>query len=57
VKYAWIKGHRDLYPVMVMCHVLKVARSGYYSSVDRKSSPRALRRLKEALEAIPGFNE
>jgi putative transposase len=46
VKYAWIKEHRDSYPVNVMCRVLKVARSGYYISVDRKPSPRALRTAK-----------
>jgi putative transposase len=43
VKYAWIKEHCDSYPVKVMCHVLKVGRSGYYTSVDRKPPPRALR--------------
>jgi len=46
VKYAWIYEHRDSFPVSVMCEVLKVSRSGYYSSVDRPSSPRAVRQEK-----------
>jgi putative transposase len=54
VKYAWISEHRDSYPVKVMCRVLKVARSGYYTSVDRKPSPRALRTAKihQAVERV-----
>jgi len=35
VKYAWIDEHRDSYPVAVMCDVLNVSTSGYYSSLDR----------------------
>jgi putative transposase len=46
VKYAWIYEHRDSFPVSVMCDVLKVSRSGYYSSVDRPASPRAVRQEK-----------
>jgi putative transposase len=54
VKYAWISEHRDSYPVKVMCRVLKVGRSGYYSSVDRKPPPRALRTatIHEAVEYV-----
>jgi putative transposase len=54
VKYAWISEHRDSYPVKVMCRVLKVARSGYYTSVDRKPPPRALRTAKihQAVERV-----
>jgi putative transposase len=44
VKYAWIREHRDSYPVAVMCEVLDVSKSGYYSSIDRPPSPRARRR-------------
>ncbi len=46
MKYAWIHEHRDSFPVSAMCDVLKVSRSGYCSSVDRKPSPRAVRRQK-----------
>jgi putative transposase len=43
VKYAWIKEHRGSFPVAIMCDVLKVSPSGYYASLDRAPSPRALR--------------
>lgn len=43
MKYAWIHEYRDSFPVAVMCEVLKVSRSGYYSSIDRKPAPRSVR--------------
>jgi putative transposase len=43
VKYAWIREHRDSFPVAVMCEVLDVSKSGYYAAADRPPSPRALR--------------
>ena len=46
MKYAWISEHRDSYPVKTLCRVLKVSRSGYYTSVGRKPSPRAQRTAK-----------
>jgi len=54
VKYAWISKHRDLYPVKALCRVLKVSRSGYYTSVGRKPSPRAQRTAKihQAVERV-----
>jgi hypothetical protein len=30
MKYAWIQEHRDSYPVVAMCEVLRVSPSGYY---------------------------
>jgi putative transposase len=44
MKYAWIHEHRDSFPVTAMCRVLKVSRSGYYCSVGRRPSARAVRR-------------
>lgn len=43
MKYAWIHEHRDSFPVNVMCELLEVSRSGYYSWIDREPSPRAVR--------------
>lgn len=46
MKYAWIRKHRDSFPIAVMCDVLDVSASGYYASMDRAPSPRALRRAR-----------
>jgi putative transposase len=43
VKYAWIREHRDSFPVAVLCQVLEVSTSGYYAALDREPSPRAVR--------------
>jgi len=43
VKYAWIKNHRDSFPVKTMCRVLHVSSSGYYSWLKGRRSPRAER--------------
>lgn len=44
MKYAWIAEHRDSYPIVLMCRLLDVSKSGYYDSVDRAPSSRAKRR-------------
>lgn len=46
MKYAWIHEHRDLFGVALMCDVLDVSRSGYYASIERPPSPRALRQQR-----------
>lgn len=43
MKYAWIREHRDSFPVAVLCEVLEVSTSGYYAWLDRPPSPRAER--------------
>ena len=43
MKYAWIHAQRDSFPISVMCEVLQVSKSGYYSALDRPPSPRAQR--------------
>ena len=43
MKYAWIREHRDSFPVTVQCEVLEVSASGYYDWLDRPPSPRAER--------------
>lgn len=44
MKYAWIHEHRGSYAIAIMCHVLEVSTSGYYESVGRPPSARAVRR-------------
>lgn len=43
MKYAWIKNHKDLFPIVTMCRVLGVSQSGYYKSFSATPSPRQLR--------------
>lgn len=54
MKYAWIREHRDLFPVRMACQVLEVSTSGYYSSIHRPPSPRALRtaRIRDAVGEV-----
>ena len=43
MKYAWIKEHRDSFPVSTMCRVLQVSTSGFYKSLNATPSKRAQR--------------
>ena len=54
MKYAWIKEHRDSFPVAIMCDVLRVSPSGYYASLDRAPSKRATRheRIKQSVAQV-----
>ena len=54
MKYAWITKHRDSYPVSILCKVLDVSRSGYYTSLDRQPSRRAQRseRIRAAVRQV-----
>jgi putative transposase len=54
VKYAWIREHRDSFPVSESCRVLRVSTSGYYHARERPSCPRAERhgRIQAAVAAI-----
>jgi putative transposase len=56
VKYAWIREHRDSFPVNVMCEVLEVSSSGYYAWRDRPPSPRAQRheQIQQAVQQVHG---
>jgi putative transposase len=54
VTYAWIHQHRDSFPVVLLCEVLAVSKSGYYASIDRPVSPRARRheRIQAAVAQV-----
>lgn len=43
MKYAWIKQHRDSFPIQTMCRVMLVSRSGYYAWCVREPSARKQR--------------
>jgi transposase InsO family protein len=42
----FIRAEKANYPVTVLCHVLEVARSGYYAFESRSPSARALERVR-----------
>jgi len=54
VKYAWIREHRDSFPIAVLCEVLEVSASGYYAWLDRPPSPRAQRhvQIQQAVQQV-----
>ena len=51
MKFAFVRDHRQRWPVGVICRVLKVSRSGFYAWRRRPPSARA-RRQEELLEKI-----
>ncbi len=42
MKYAFIRENREIFPVIVMCEVLEVSRSGFHEWSSREPSARAL---------------
>jgi transposase InsO family protein len=51
LRFAFIKGHRDAWPVALQCRVLAVSRAGYYAWRDRPDSASAKRRAELAAKA------
>ena len=51
MRFRFIEGHREVFPVRVMCSVLHVSASGYYAWRSRPESARA-RANKELVEDI-----
>jgi len=41
VRYRFIRGHQEHYPVAILCSVLEVSRSGYYNWLRRPESARS----------------
>lgn len=54
MKFAWIKNHRDSFPVSAMCRVLQVSTSGFYQWLSAAPSPRARRTeaIKDAVRSV-----
>ena len=54
MKYAWIKEHRDSFPIAAMCRASNVSPSGYYASLGRAPSNRAVHheRIKQSVQQV-----
>ncbi len=54
MRYRFIRDHREAFPVGLMCRVLEVGRSGFYTWLNRPESPRSRenRRLIVEIKAI-----
>ncbi len=57
MKYAWIKKHRKLFPVAVICKSLNVSTSGYYDSIKRSPCDQLIRRKSIAQAAAVSYFE
>ena len=54
MRYAFIRNHREAFPVTLLCQVLGVSTSGFYAWLRRPESPRtrANRRLLVEIKAV-----
>ena len=57
MKYAWIKKHKRLFPVAVMCRVLKTSTSGYYDISKRQPCQQLVMRKTIAQAAAHSYFE
>ena len=46
MKFAFVKEHRDSWPVVAMCRVLQVSRSGFFAWLKRPASRRSKRQVE-----------
>ena len=46
MRFAFIRDHKAVFPVEVLCKILKVSRGGYYAWSRRPPSPTAVRRVE-----------
>jgi transposase InsO family protein len=56
VRFAFVKAHRQRWPVASMCRVLQVSRSGFFAWLKRPPSPRQ-RRQQELIEKIKAAHQ
>jgi transposase InsO family protein len=56
VKFAFVKDHRRLWPVAVICRVLQVSRSGFFAWLRRGPSRRQ-RRQEELIQKIKAAHQ
>lgn len=54
MRYAFIRDHREAFPVGLLCQVLGVGKSGFYAWLKRPESPRSRdnRRLLSEIQAV-----
>lgn len=50
MRFVFIHAERALYPVLVLCSVLEVSRSGYHAWIDRARSARTMADARLAVE-------
>jgi succinate dehydrogenase flavin-adding protein (antitoxin of CptAB toxin-antitoxin module) len=44
MKYAFIKEHREEFPIDIMCSILEVSSSGFYAWISRDKEAKEARR-------------
>ena len=57
MRYRFIKMHKKAYPVTLMCHTLKVSRSGYYDWLDRPLSANTISNRHIDCKIISMYNQ
>jgi putative transposase len=57
LKYAFIAAHQQCWPVLVLCEVLEVGRSGFYDYQKRQTAPLLSRAEIDMLERIKAISE